>query len=720
MAERLFTSDPIEPERYEFSEPPRYRFVLNRRRFIETLGAGVIIGVAFRDGLALAPRLDVEGSPVEPIGAWLHIDESGSVTVYTGKVEVGQDIRTSLTQAVADELHIAPEAIELVMGDTNLTPFDAGTFGSRSTPQMAPQLRRAAAAARRLLIELAAEHWLVGAESLALTGGRITHEASGRALGIGEMTRGERLVQELADDVAPLPRDGWTIAGTSLPKVAGHDMVTGRHRYTSDMRLPGIMTGKVLRPPATTATLTSLDAARTREIPGVVVVQDGDFVGVAAADDATATRAVALLRAEWSREPSPGQRELFEHLRSTAESGRGRPDSEGSIEAGLTAADERLEATYTVAYIAHVPLEPRAAVAQWENGRLTVWTGTQRPFNVRTELSRAFGISEDDVRVLVPDTGSAYGGKHTGDAAIEAARIARATEGQPVKVVWTRDEEFMWAYFRPAGVIDVRSGVRRDGGLTAWELHNYNSGAAGIRTSYDVPNHRTVYHPSNSPLRQGSYRALAATANTFARETHMDELAERIGMDPLAFRLRNLGEPRLRAVLEAAADRFGWSDWTGQAGHGIGIACGTEKGGFVATCAEVAVDSTSGRVRLVRVVEAFESGAIVNPDGLENQVEGAIVMGLGGALWEAIEFEEGRILNARLSNYRVPRFSDMPELEIVLLDRKDLPSAGAGETPIIALAPAIGGAIQRATGVRLRSLPLVPNGLGALKRTGAD
>jgi nicotinate dehydrogenase subunit B len=705
MADETPGTGLIEPERYEFSEPPRYRFLVSRRRFLEAMGAGVIVGVVARNVAALDRLAELTRSSAEPIGAWLHIAEDGAVTVYTGKVEVGQDIRTSLTQAVADELRVAPAMIRLVMGDTDLTPFDPGTFGSRSTPQMAPQLRRAAAAARALLLDLAAEHLGVPPTNLTLADGRVVHTQSGRSLGIGELTAGEKLVRELTEDVPTTPAERWTVAGTSLPKITGRDIVTGRHRYTTDLRLPGMLVGKVLRPPALNARLTSLDSARAQAMAGVVVVHDGDFAGVTAPDEATAARALASLHAEWSRTPQPSHRELFEHLHSTAEPARGEPDERGSIEAGLAAADERLDARYTASYIAHVPLEPRAAVAQWQNDKLIVWTGTQRPFNVRTELARAFGIAEERVRVMVPDTGSGYGGKHTGEAALEAARLARAAQ-EPVKLVWTREEEFMWAYFRPAGVIDVRSGVRRDGSITAWEFHNYNSGAAGIRTSYDVQHRLIAYHPSDSPLRQGSYRALAATANTFARETHMDELAERIGMNPLAFRLKNSSEPRLRAVLQAAAERFGWSTWKPQSGHGIGIACGTEKGGFVATCAEVAVERTTRRVRVLRIVEAFECGAIVNPDGLHNQVEGAVAMGLGGALWEAIEFENGRILNGRLSQYRVPRFSDMPDIEIVLLDRKDLPSAGAGEAPIITVAPALGSALYQATGVRSRSLPL--------------
>jgi nicotinate dehydrogenase subunit B len=387
----------------------------------------------------------------------------------------------------------------------------------------------------------------------------------------------------------------------------------------------------------------------------------------------------------------------------------------GSVEEVFAGAKHRLHQTYNVAYIAHAPLEPRAALAYWEGDRLTVLTGTQRPFGVRTELAAAFRIPEENIRVEMPDTGSGYGGKHTGDAAIEAARLSR-TAKRPVKVVWTREEEFTWAYFRPAGVIEVTSAAASDGTISAWEFHNYNSGTAGIRTYYDIPNQKIEFHSVDSPLRQGSYRGLAATANHFARETHMDELARSINLDPLEFRLRNLKEQRLRAVFEAGAKKFGWGKTKAASGQGFGMGGGYEKLGYVATFAEVQVDHASGKVDVVRIVTAFECGAIVNPDGLLNQVEGANIMGIGGALFEAVQFENGRILNPHFAQYRVPRFRDIPKLETVLINRKDLPPVGAGEAPIVGIAPAIGNAIFEATGTRLRELPLAPQGVKASEK----
>jgi isoquinoline 1-oxidoreductase len=478
-----------------------------------------------------------------------------------------------------------------------------------------------------------------------------------------------------------------------------------------------MLIGKVLRPPAFGATLTALDTTAAAALAGVVVVQEGDFVGAAAADQAAAATALGAINAEWAIPPQISAPKLFAYLRDHPapqqddQRWAGSPLYElGSLAAGRAQADRMLAQTYTVAYIAHAPLEPRAALAEWNGQKLTVWTGTQRPFGVRSELALAFGIPEESVRVIVPDTGAAYGGKHTGEVAIEAARLARGA-ARPVKLIWTREEEFTWAYFRPAGMIEISSAAQADGCLTAWEFHNYNSGPAAMQAPYDIANQRIEFHPTLAPLRQGSYRALAATANHFARETHMDELAHVLGIDPLDFRLMNLRDARLRAVFETAAARFGWGQSPRGPGCGFGIAGGTEKGSYVATCAEVAVDRASGHVRVLRVVQAFECGAIVNPDGLRNQVEGAIIQGLGGALFEAIEFEDGRVINNRFSSYRVPRFADIPAIETVLLDRRDLPSAGAGETPIVGIAPAIGNAIFNAVGIRLRALPLLPNGL---------
>jgi len=649
-----------EPERYELTEPARYSFDLDRRDFFKSLGLGlVVLGVldAQESG-----RVGTRGNRPQEVGPWLHVGDNGSVSVFTGKAEMGQNTRTALVQGVAEELRMPVSSINLIMADTDLVPYDRGTFGSRSMPDMLPQLRKVAATARKVLDE----H---GNQPLATV----------------------RIV-----DVPLTAPAEWKSIGRPVAKVGGRAFVTGEHRYSSDRTLPGMLHAVVVRPPAVGATLASVDTSATE---GATVVRDGEFLAVAAPTITEARKAASALKPEWKASVQPSDSELFAILKKTA---KPRTEStKGSMEEGLAAAEHKLSATYTVAYIAHAPLEPRAALASWEKDKLTVWTGTQVPFGVKSELASAFHIPESQVRVIVPDTGAAYGGKHTGDAAIEAARIAKQA-GKPVKLVWTREDEFTHAYFRPAGVIDVQSGVTKDGALTAWEFHNYNSGGSGLATLYDVPHQRVHFHPSESPLRQGSYRGLAATANHFAREVHMDEIAHTLKKDPLEFRLSNMKDPRCRAVLQRAAEAYGWGK------RPAGIAGGFEKGGYVATIAEVTADKDLKRVKVDRVVTVFECGAIVNPDCLRNQVEGGLIMGLGGALFERIRFENGRILNPQFSKYRVPRFADMPVIESVLIDRKDLPSAGAGETPIVAIAPAISNAIFAATGVRLRSLPMLP------------
>ncbi len=721
----------IEPERYELFEGPTYNFQFDRRDFIKAFGLGIVFIVpmtrvlAQQRGQGESGRGGFNERTPQEIGAWIHIDEDGGVSVFTGKVEVGQNTRTSLTQAVADELHVPITSVRMVMGDTERTPFDAGTFGSRSTPAMAPQLRKAAAAAREMLIAMAAEQLKVEPNDLRIIDARFVNHDKSKTLTLAEVAKGRKLVKVIPDNIAITQPKDWTVAGTSALKVNARDFVTGKHQYTSDMKREGMLYGKVVRPSAFNATLVSADTKAAEAIAGVKVVTDGNFIGVVASDQQTATKAAGAIATDWKAPGQPSNAQLFDVLRKPAaerrgggEGGGGGARPQGSIADGLAAADKKLEQTYTVAYIAHAPLEPRAAVAEWNGDKLTVWTGTQRPFGVRSELAEAFHVSEDKVRVIVPDTGSGYGGKHTGECAVEAARLAKAA-GKPVKLVWTREEEFTWAYFRPAGVIDIKSGVKNDGMITAWEFHNYNSGPAAIQGKYDIPNQLNQYHQSNSPLRQGSYRSLAAAANHFARESHIDELAHAVNMEPLQFRLKNTKDERLREVLQAAAKAFDWGKTKPMTGHGFGISCGFDKGGYLATCAEIAIEKPTGKdaekknakVKIVRVVEAFDCGAVVNPLHLKNQIEGAITMAIGGALFESIQFENGRVLNSRFSDYQVPRFKDVPAIEVVLVGSKGVPSAGAGETPIVGLAPAVGNAIFNATGIRLRSLPMAPKGL---------
>ncbi|HEY6448781.1 MAG TPA: molybdopterin cofactor-binding domain-containing protein [Acidobacteriaceae bacterium] len=688
-------------------------FELDRRDFLRLCGGGLLVCLS---GSAQESGRGWGGHALpQEVSAWIHIDVDGKVTVFTGKVEVGQNIRTSLAQSVAEELRVDFDAIAMTMGDTELTPWDMGTFGSRSTPTMGPQLRTMAAAARDLLVQAAAQRWNADPATLTANAGKVANPKTGESLDYGAITKGEKLTQTVSGDPPLTPATAWKIAGTAVPKVNGRAFVTGKHEYPSDITRPGVVFGKVLRPAGFNATLVSADTSAAEKIPGVQVVRDGDFIGVVADDLWTAEQGLAKIKAKWDVPQQIGNAQLFDSLRK-----RGKPAVPADVEQALASAVVKLDQEYTVAYIAHAPLEPRAAVAEWAQAggaaqttagpiKLAVWTGTQRPFGVRSDLAKAFHLSEDQVRVIMPDMGSGYGGKHTGECAVEAARLAKAA-GRPVKLIWTREEEFTWAYFRPAGVITIRGGAQRDGTLVAWEHHNYNSGPSAVETPYRVASKSVQFiEVASPPLVQGSYRGLAATANHFARESAMDELAHAAGVDPLEFRMKNLANERLRAVFTAAADKFGWGKTPSTAGRGFGIAGGTEKGGYTAACAEVEIDP-SKKIRIRRLVQAWESGAIVNPDGLRNQIMGAMVQAIGGALFEQIEFANGRILNAHFTDYRVPRFRDVPEIEVVLIDRKDLPSAGAGEIGIVAVAPAVGNAIFAATGVRLRSMPMALGG----------
>jgi nicotinate dehydrogenase subunit B len=653
-------------------------------------------------------------------GAWLHVAASGTVTAFTGKVDLGQDNQTALRLLVAEELAVDPADVRLVQGDTDLCPYDAGTFGSRSMPDAGEALRRAAAGARQALIGLAAPRLGGPHAYLRAEQGSVACRLTGTRLPYGMLLAGTKRIEALTEEPPLTSPSDWTVAGR--PYAAPRDdTVTGTRRFVSDLRRPGLRHGAVLRPPAPGAVLRSVDTAAAQAMPGVTVLRDGEFIGVTAGDPWTARRAVAAIRADWDQ-PPPGPVDLEAYLRTHPVDGEGWQravsSQAGDPEAALAAAAIGVQATYTTSYLAHVPLETRAAVAEWEDERLTVWTGTNVPFAVRARLSRTFGISEAAIRVIVPPVGGGFGGKH-GDEAIEAARLARGA-GRPVMVHWSRTEEFQQGFLRPMAVIDVRAGLDAAGSITAWDFLDINAGANGFAFPYAVPNRRLRYQPAASPHAQGPYRALGATANTFARESHIDALAYAAGADPLRFRLRHLDDARLAAVLEAAAGRFGWRPGWRPAGRparadgqwvwcGAGLAVGLEKGGRVATCVEALV-GVAGQVRVTRIVTAYECGAVVNPDTVVSQIEGGTVMALGGALFEAVTFTHGRGARPSLSGYRVPRFTDVPELDVVLLDRPDLPSAGAGETPLIAVAPAIANAIFAATGRRLRSLPLLPEG----------
>ncbi len=646
------------------------------RDWFAILGEGLVV--------TLDPGQDADGTWSTARAAWLHISQDGLVTAFTGKVDVGQDNRTALRMLVAEELGVPLDRVRLAMGDTDLCPFDMGTFGSRSMPDAGAVLRRAAAYARTVPPVLA----------------------------------GERRVERVTGNVALSDPVGWQIAGRPHLPPGSFAAVTGARRFVSDLAEQGMWHGALLRPPVAGATLRALDASAVAGRAGVLVIQTADLAGVVAADAAAAADAVAVLQAAatWNSPSWPSDDELADYLREhPSAGGPGRwggrhEEQEGSAASALESAAVRRESTYTAAYVAPAALETRVAVAAWDGGRLTVWTGTQTPFPVRAQVAEALAVPEHDVRVIVPATGGGFGGKHAGGISVEAAILAREA-GRPVRVAWSRREEFTVGTLRPAAVIDIAAGVAPDGTLSGWTHLNINSGAAGLGTPYLVRDRRLEYRPAKSPLPQASYRALAATANNFARESMIDELACEIGADPVEFRLRNLRDDRLAAVLRAVAGHIGWEPGReATPGMGVGIACGLEKDGRVVTAAQLVIER-GRRVLVTGLVTGYECGTIVNPHAVRSQVEGATVMAFGGAMFEAITFAGGAITNAAFSGYRVPRLADIPPIEVVLLNRPDLPPAGAGETPMIAVAPAIAAAIFEATGRRIRSLPLTADGV---------
>ncbi|MGH7940698.1 MAG: molybdopterin cofactor-binding domain-containing protein [Limisphaerales bacterium] len=704
------------PSREEFDydeiiERAGYDFGLSRRSFVKTIGAGLLITVslpALAQNREFRGRGDFFGAGARTVGARIHLGTDGSITVLSGKVEAGQGARTELSQAAAEELRVPVGRIRMLLADTVAVPNDGMTAGSRTTPGTVPAVRQGAAVARELLIRFACDQWRTTPARAQMRDGKVIETGGNRSISYADLAKSSQaprlFARAISPDVELTPVKDWTTLGKPASRPNARDIVTGAYKYPSDISRPGMLYGKILRPPAFGATLTAIDMAPARAMRGVVAVRDGEFAGVAAPNTLIAEKALAAIAktAKWGAPPAQASsRDLFDYLRQNAEEGLENPF------AGEFGGTKALRRTYDVPYIQHAPLEPRAAVAEWNGGHLSVWTGSQNPFGTRRELAQAFHLPDDAVRVVIPDFGAAFGGKHTAECAVEAARLAQGA-GKPVSLRWTREEEFTWAYFRPAAVIDTEASLDARGRIATWHFININSGPNAVETPYEIEKTHCRFVRSKPPLRQGSYRALAATANNFAREVFMDELAAAARSDPLDFRLAHLNNARLRAVLTKAAAAFNWRKIAppGDDTRGVGLACGTEKGSCVAACAEVEIDRGQKAIKVRRVCQAFECGAILNPENLRFQNQGAILMGMGAALREVIQFADGKVLNASFWQYRVPRFDDAPELDIQLVDRPDLPSAGAGETPIIAIAPAIANAVFRAIGQSVRALPI--------------
>ncbi|HXF04432.1 MAG TPA: molybdopterin cofactor-binding domain-containing protein [Blastocatellia bacterium] len=689
-----------------------------RRDFLKLLGSGIV--VLFTTDLSdwedlLGQESRGRSYPTD-FNAYLRIGEDGRVTVYSGKIEMGQGVVTSLAQMAADELGVSLDAITMVMGDTDLCPWDMGTFGSMSTRFFGPALRAAAAEARAVLLELASEHLQVPKEKLTADNGVIfVSDDRSRRVTYGQLARGQKIIRRLEGKAVLKSVSEFTIMGKPTPRRDAIAKVTGAAQFAGDIRLPGMLYAKILRPPAHGARLKSVDTTAAEKIPGVTVVKENDLIAVLHSDPETAAAALEQVRAEFETPPATvDDRTIFEHVIKNAPAPQER-ERKGDLAEGEKLAVSLFEATYVNGYGAHAPIETHTAVASFEGERLIVWASTQTPFPLQQQIAQSLNLPLEKVRVITPFVGGGFGGKSNNRQAMEAARLAKIT-GKPVQVMWSREEEFFYDTFRPAAVVKIRSGLDRQGKICLWDYQVYFAGPRSAEQFYDVPhNLMRVYgrwgqDPTRvHPFATGPWRAPGANLNVFARESQIDMMAAKAKMDPLEFRLHNTSDARMRRVLQTVAERFGWKKAVAPSGRGVGIACGIDAGTYVAEIAEVAVDRATGQVKVKRIVCAQDMGLVINPDGAQMQIEGCLMMGLGYALTEEIRFKGGQLLTTNFDTYQIPRFSMMPQIETVLIKNDELAPQGGGEPAIVPVGAAIANAIFDATGARLFEMPMTPD-----------
>jgi isoquinoline 1-oxidoreductase len=700
---------------------------ISRREFLQLAGAGLFIFFA-TDALAAfqePTRLPDRPSYPTDFNAYLRIGGDGRVTSFVGKVEMGQGSKTALAQLVADELDVSFDSVDMVMGDTELCPWDMGTFGSLSVRQFGPVLRGAAAEARAVLLQMAAEYLqLPSVEQLRVKEGVVTWAQDERkSVSYARLVEGKRIERHL-ENVPLKAVSAFAVIGKSPRRKDALDKVTGKAQYAADMTRPGTLHARILRPPAHGATRKELDTTAAEKVPGARVIRDGEMIAVLHEQPDIAEQALGLIRARFEP-PQPGEddRTIFDHLLKAA------PPLQMVFEKGNLAEGEKLSArlveeTYLNSYVAHAAMETHSAVATIEGGKLTVWASTQTPFSVRQQLADAVGFAPENVRVITPYVGGGFGGKSASQQAVEAARLAKIT-GKPVQVVWDRAEEFFYDSFRPAAVVKIRSGLDDAGKLVLWDYRVYGAGGREAQPFYDIPHQRTQSAgdwngnpPGLHPFAVGPWRAPSVNTNTFARESHIDTLASKLGRDPLEFRLSHLSNPRMRRVLLAASEHFGWKAAPGPSGRGVGLACAIYSGTYVATVAEVAVNKNTGTVEVKRVVCAQDQGVTVNPDGSRQQMEGSITMGLGYALAEEVRFKDGAVFDRNFDTYRIPRFSWLPKIETILIENSETAASGCGEPPITTTGAVVANAIFDATGARVLQLPMTAERLKASLRQG--
>jgi len=691
---------------------------LDRREFFKLAGGGIFILFTVGDPLALAQergRRGGRGRLPTDFNAFLRVGEDGRVTCFTGKIEMGQGPITSLAQMLADELDVARESVDMVMGDTDLCPWDMGTFGSRTTRFFGPPLRAAGAEARRVLLELGSEHLKTPVNQLAAENGSIFKKSDPKQrVTYAQLTKGKRIERQIEGEVPVKQPSEFKIMGKPFTRADAMEKVTGKAKYAGDIQVPGMLYASILRPPAHGARLLRVDLTEAEKLKDVQVVKEGDFVAVLHRHPDEAEKALSKIKAEFSQSESDlDDKNIFDHLLKVAP--RGSAVSRGgNIQEGEKRAATTFDQTYLDGYVAHAPMEPHTAVVRIEGDKATVWASTQTPFRAKEEAADALGLPAENVRVITPFVGGGFGGKTSNLQVVEAARLAKLA-GKPVQVAWSRKEEFFNDTFRPAAVVKIRSGTTEKGRVSFWDYHVYFAGSRGSQHFYDIPHHSTVAHGSgwgggtgSHPFRTGAWRAPANNTNTFARESQIDIMAAKAGIDPVEFRLRNLQDKRMIRVLKTAAEKSGWTPAKAPSGRGYGVACGIDSGTYVATIAEVQVDKKSGHVQVKRVVCAQDMGLSINPQGATIQMEGCITMGLGYALKEDVHFKGGEILDLNFDTYEIPRFSWLPKIETVIIDDKNSPPQGGGEPAIITMGGVVANAIYDAIGVRLFQQPMTP------------
>ena len=690
-------------------------FQISRRDLLGAAGAGIVVlfGVNPSTPSAAADR---PGYP-DDFHAYLSIGANGRVTVFSGKIEMGQGVLTSLAQMAAEELGADLASIDMILGDTDKCPWDMGTFGSMSTRFFGPALRAAAAKARSVLAGLAAAKLGVPADRLTVEHGMVSVTGEpDRRVSFGELADGVAIAATVSQAAVLRSAADFAVMGRSPKRLDGVEKVTGAAKYAADISLPGMLYARILRPPLHGATLLQADTSAAEKSPGAQVIKRGDLIAVVHADPEAAAAALKLISAEWRKpESTLNQDSIFEHLRAHAGAA-----TEIAAKGDMAAAPvgKAFENTFEKGYVAHAAIEPHAAVADVRADGATVWASTQTPFPTRDGIATALGLDPRRVRVITPFVGGGFGGKSAGGQAIEAALLSQSC-GKPVQVERTRAEEFFYDTFDPACVVSIASALDQDGRISRWDYQVFAAGERGASLIYDIPNLRITSAGGMSyggappvkdlhPFAVGPWRAPGANMNVFATESQIDIMAAAAGADPLAFRLKHLGDPRMRKVLQAAADAFGYAPAAGPSGRGYGIACSSDAGSVVATLAEVKVDKASGRVTVLRMVCAQDMGIIVNPDGARMQIEGGLTMGLGYALSEELRFQGGDVLDRNFDTYRLPRFSAVPKIEAVLVENNALAPQGCGEPAITTAGAAIANALFDAAGARVFRLPMTP------------